>query len=895
MGDGKAMAASRNEALGSRLIPERWQKVKNVLSAALEIDPAERSSYLDRACDSDTSLRLEIEHLLAMEKQSLTAILNFSSSGFNESSDPASTRHERRVGPYQLVQEIGVGGMGEVYRALRADDQYRKEVAIKLVRAGYDSKFVVARFRNERQVLASLDHPNIARLLDGGTTDEGTPYFVMELLEGEALTEYCNQRRLAMPDRLELFLQVCSAVQYAHQRLIIHRDLKPSNILVTADGVPKLLDFGIAKILDPSVAELPDPTQTMFRLLTPAYASPEQIKGEPITTVSDVYSLGVVLYELLTGQHPYRSQNAAPEELIRAVCQAEPEKPSSVVCKKANARNGADSRRTAEPTSSSDNLNRKLRKQLRGDLDNIILMALRKEPHRRYASVEQFAADIRRHLENLPVIARKDTVRYRIAKFVARHKTGVLAAASVAALLLVALIVTLREARIARQQAMLAQQHRARAELRFNDVRKLANSLIFEIHDSIRDLPGATKARELLVERALEYLDSLSHESADPGLLRELATAYERIGDVQGNYTMANVSDFSGASASYAKAIAILESLSTASPHDANLRTALLQAYFRIFGALESSGDFDHDLRDLQKARSLVNTLSPGTGLGQQQFNMAGIDYYTARALEKTGNLSGALESYQQATSLLEPIASAPHAGMLVRAYYAVDQISVGKLLAELGRTKEGIAVATKALPALRKLVEDNPTNATFREQLANAYGLVADALQTSGDLAGALRLLDLENKILQELTSADPGNAMAEADRVWTELGIGEILLQQGKLARAGALIHPLLPMVPKVNRANTYWYAVQMAATYQDLGKLSAAFAERSVSPVTKRRHWTDASSWYQKALAVRSTGPGQLDSNGHDIVGEIQNQLATVAAALAQLRTSKLGAKH
>ena len=245
------------------------------------------------------------------------------------------------MGAYQIVEQIGVGGMGEVYRAVRADDQYSKQVALKVVRGGQDSAFVISRFKNERQILASLDHPNIARLLDGGSTEDGAPYFVMELIEGEPIDQYCDHRRLGLGDRLRLFLEVCSAVQFAHQRLIIHRDLKPGNILVTADGATKLLDFGIAKILDPvAVTEDFEPTLTQFRALTPAYASPEQIKGEPITTASDVYSLGVVLYELLTGHHPYRrDRETRRRKLLRLVCEVQPKKPSSVVSAGRSGRN----------------------------------------------------------------------------------------------------------------------------------------------------------------------------------------------------------------------------------------------------------------------------------------------------------------------------------------------------------------------------------------------------------------------------------------------------------------------------------------------------------------------------------------------------------------------------
>jgi serine/threonine protein kinase len=384
---------------------------------------------------------------------------------------------------------IGEGGMGTLYRAARADDQYRKQVAIKLVRVGLTTPLAVERFRDERQILANLEHPNIARLLEGGTTEDGVPYVVMELVDGQPIAEFCDDHQLTIDARLNVFLDVCSAVQYAHRRLIVHRDIKPNNILVTREGSPKLIDFGIAKILDPEASDGIDQATTGLRILTPAYASPEQVKGEPITTASDVYSLGVVLYELLTGHAPYRVPLRTPEALARAACEQEPEKPSLAVRRTAFTTEEGREEVTPETVSASRRSRPgKLSAQLGGDLDNIILMALRKEPERRYGSVEQFAEDIRRHLENLPVSAHGDSLQYRARKFAIRHRAGISAAAVAGLALIMGTAVSLREAHLARAE-------RARAEKRFNDVRRLANSLIFEIHDSVSAVPGNTATR----------------------------------------------------------------------------------------------------------------------------------------------------------------------------------------------------------------------------------------------------------------------------------------------------------------------------------------------------------------------------------------------------------------
>jgi eukaryotic-like serine/threonine-protein kinase len=348
--------------------------------------------------------------------------------------------------------------MGTVFLASRADDQYRKAVAIKLIRRGMDTDSILSRFRHERQILASLDHPNIARLLEGGTTEDGLPYFVMEHIEGQPIDEFCDSRKLATVERLKLFRTVCSAVHYAHQNLIVHRDLKPGNILVNPEGTPKLLDFGIAKLLKPEMyAQTIAPTETMIRPMTPDYASPEQVRGQPVTTASDVYSLGVLLYELLTGHRPYRIKGSNPEEIERAICDQEPERPSTAITRKVET-SSADGVTlvTLTPESVSrkrDSQPDRLRRKLAGDLDNIVLMAMRKEPQRRYASVEQFSEDLRRHIEGLPVIARKDTFAYRAGKFVKRHKVGVAAVAAFIVLTIAAAVaIVIQSARASRER-----------------------------------------------------------------------------------------------------------------------------------------------------------------------------------------------------------------------------------------------------------------------------------------------------------------------------------------------------------------------------------------------------------------------------------------------------------
>jgi serine/threonine protein kinase/Tol biopolymer transport system component/tetratricopeptide (TPR) repeat protein len=394
------------------LTPERWKQIEGVFDAAVELAPAERGAYLAEACGGDAELRRQVELLIGSHERAGSFIEEPAVAG--RITDAGKFEEEapfigRRVGAYRIVRELGRGGMGAVYLAVRADDEFQKRVAIKLVKRGMDTDFILRRFRQERQILASLEHQNIARLLDGGTTEDGLPYFVMEYIEGLPVNQFCDAQRLSTPERLRLFLKICSAVAYAHHNLVIHRDLKPSNVMVMADGTPKLLDFGIAKLLNPEMGgRALDPTTLAMRLMTPEYASPEQVRGETVTMVSDVYSLGVLLYDLLTGHRPYTFRSRSPEEVARVICEQEPERPSVAV----NLIEVIPSygREPLEITPDSvsrvrDGSLEKLRRQLSGSIDNIVLKSLRKEPHRRYQSVEEFARDIEHYLEGRPVSA----------------------------------------------------------------------------------------------------------------------------------------------------------------------------------------------------------------------------------------------------------------------------------------------------------------------------------------------------------------------------------------------------------------------------------------------------------------------------------------------------------
>ena len=378
--------------------PERWKLVEQLLEAALEQAPAARSAFLTSACSGDEELRREVESLLQADEQAgsfiqspLLASISTAYQDINNTSrdDDLPALTGKRIGAYKIERELGRGGMGAVYLAVRADNVFQKRVAIKIVKRGMDTDFILRRFRRERQILATLNHPNVAALLDGGSTSDGLPYFVMEYVEGQPINRFCDERKLSVNERLKLVQQVCAAVAYAHQKQIIHRDLKPGNILVTNDNSVKLLDFGIAKLLVTDLsADTVGETATAVRLMTPEYASPEQVRGLPVTPASDVYSLGVLLYELLTGRRPYRLQSYAPHEIARVICEEVPTRPSEVISTVGRVHYAEERATTPEI----------LRNELTGNLDNIILKALRKEAQHRYATAADLAIDIARHL-----------------------------------------------------------------------------------------------------------------------------------------------------------------------------------------------------------------------------------------------------------------------------------------------------------------------------------------------------------------------------------------------------------------------------------------------------------------------------------------------------------------
>ena len=840
------------------MTPEDWRRVREILEHALELAPGRRSVYLQEVCAGNAALRLEVEALIAADEQAGTGFMAGSAletSAVLAAPDEPVSLAGTRIGPYQIVEEIGHGGMGTVYRAVRADDQYRKQVAIKVVRGGLGDEFRLHRFRAERQILANLDHANIARLLDGGATEDGRPYVVMEYIEGRPIDEYCDQRKLPVPERLKLFRTVCSAVAYAHQRLVIHRDIKPANILVTEQSEPKLLDFGIAKILDPEAAEA-EHTVTVMRLMTPEYASPEQVRGEAITTASDVYSLGVVLYGLLTGRRPYGRASRVARDIVQAVIETEPEKPSASVTRAETV--------TAQTVSETrDEIPEKLQRRLRGDLDNIVLKALRKEPERRYASVDQFSEDIRRHLEGLPVIARPDTFFYRSSKFVKRHKAGVAAAITVLLTLVVGLAITVHETYIARAE-------RAKAERRFNDVRKLANSLLFEVHDAIQTLPGATPARKLIVDRALQYLDALAKEAkGDLSLQRELGAAYEKVGDVQGGFRTSNLGDISGSIASYRKSLAIREAVVAADPANIAAQRELITSHGKLSDALTGVGDSAGSLEQLGQLLPIAERLSasdPNNLADRRNLALAYLDYGWKRANE--ANWKKGIEDCQKAASMLESVAAATPGDKRTGRVLALAYERIGDLLSSFGKQHaESLAMHRKALTLEESLLKQDPQNTSLRRLKAWETVDIGDELRAQGDTAAALAKYREGLNSLRTLSLADPKSIQFHKDVVNAHAKIGDALLESGKAQAAltelqGALSELSVDDVP------------MLALTEFRVAKAYELLKDRP-----------HAELWYQKSIpALEAAKKRGLDRDEASALDQARQSLASARGSLS-----------
>jgi eukaryotic-like serine/threonine-protein kinase len=822
---------------------EEWQRVKEILHNALEVSDAERAEYLDEACNGNADLRGEVESLLVSYEAAGTFIEGaFAAAPALAPPLPDSLGAGAGLGPYRIVQLIAEGGMGAVYQAVRVDDLYRKVVAIKVIRRGVFGDEARKRFDIERQILAHLDHPSIAKLLDGGTTPDGRPYFVMDFIAGTPIDEYCDARRLPVSERLSYFLTVCSAVHYAHQNLVIHRDLKPQNILVTEEGAVKLLDFGIAKLLDPEATGAsagPAPTLTTMQAMTPEYASPEQLGGGNVTTASDIYSLGVLLYRLLTGHRPYALESGSIDELWDQIRNRPPRRPSTVI-------HASEDGITPDSTGSARNTRAdRLGRQLSGDIDNILMMALRKEPERRYGSAEQFANDLRRHLQGHPVTARPDTLRYRTGKFIQRHRAGVLAAALCGVILVGGILAT-------SWQWHVSNRERIRAEKRFQDVRGLANTVLFELHDAIVPLPGSTPARELLVQRAQQYLESLASESTDDdGLQRELAVAYERIGDVLGSPAQANLGRSAEALASYHKALEIETRLLGRDGSNEALQRDLARVYNRICRVEQGTGKFREAVESCRAAGSIAEkllSLRPDDvelrgDLASTYQNMAGA-YFALGDWQHTEEQRRHVLSEFQELYRLRPDNESFLYG-LANAYHRM-----ANLQEQNKQYAEARANVLEAIGLFNLSAERDPKDIRKRVDWTFAQQRLGSILISMGDLKGALDAFQKALPIREQLRGLDPRDARAQFNLANSHASIGYVLLEMGNAQAAQSHFEQQRKIDDELIQLDPVAvdYRYSLSEAYENLGRVAQRLGNRGRA----RALLNDALQVYDELLA-------------------------------------------
>jgi eukaryotic-like serine/threonine-protein kinase len=779
---------------------DRWERIKEIFGSVVDCAPEAREQLLDRLCAGDAELRAEIGSLLAAHNTGAIVDRPAARALFGTGIEtPHPAWIGRRLGPYRIVEELGSGGMGEVYRAVRADDEYEKEVAVKVLRAGLDIDALLRHFRIEKQILASLDHPNIARLLDAGSTPEGQPFLVMDFIRGRPIDAYCTEHRLDIPARLTLFRALCAAVQYVHQHLMVHGDLKCDNILVTDDGTVKLLDFGIAKLLNPSPAlSRPDAKLTGWIALTPEYASPEQIRGEPCTTASDVYSLGVVLHRLLTGVLPHSS--------------------------------GADA----------------VSLRLPSELDGIAMMALQKEPANRYSSVEQLSEDVRRYMSGFPLLAHKRSVGYLVRKFVARHK----ASTAIAGLLLLSLVggvVTTS------WQAHVARIERARAERHAENVRKLADTLLFDVHKAIANLPGATAARQTLVANSLRYLDALAAEGAEnPTLRRNLASAYEQVGTVQGARLGNNV----GSIASYRKALAIRTDILAAEPDNEVVRRELVRNYSMLADMLFFVDDLPAALELINQTISFAEKqvqANPRNAIDHRNLGHAygSLGWF----LGMSGDAHRGLPLIQKATSIFADLAKADPSDISARRALSIMYGRHGHVLRlTTERHADSQKMQEKSFEVLTALTQADPLNADLLQLKAYALLGIGWALTKQGEPRAAVEKQLQAVSWLRLLLEADPMNDRARFDaaRALSETGVtlaalGEMQQAEKNLRES---LHILSTSVGAAATEMTIERAL-MAFTAFHLGRLSALRGtDARLRSKERANHCRQAHSWFERS---------------------------------------------
>lgn len=787
-----------------------WEQIKDLFAEAIELPPDSRLQFVKERTNGKDDLFSEVASLLNASAEPDNLIERNAIDLSSKIGTTLPDYTERHFGNYRIIRELGTGGMGSVFLAERDDGEFKMLVALKIVKQSVADTEIIARFRRERQILADLKHPNIAVLYDGGISEKGEPFLAMEYVDGQTFIEYCDSQRLSTEERLRLFIKVCSAVAYAHRNLVVHRDIKPSNILVNADGEPKLLDFGLAKAFESDSST----TQTALRAFTPAYASPEQIMGKPVATASDQYSLGVVLFELLSGSKPFAFEGKGIDEIIKTIGSSEAPIPSVV----------ASSRKFDGHDSS-------ILFSVAKDLDNITLKALRKEPERRYPSVDAFAEDIERYLNGLPVSARPATLGYLASRFIQRNKITVAAAAIVLIAVVAGLAVSIWQGSVARRE-------RDRAERRFQEVRQLSNSLLFEIAPKIERLPGSTEARELLVIRALSYLDNLANESRnDPSILAELASAYEKIGDLQGNIDKPNLSDYSGAISSFEKARTIRESL----PADAENQLRLAQG-LRVASSIRNrQNDVKGALGDADRANMIYKGLlaeTPDSSAVRMASIQAEIEH--GQIFAANNQFGESIPRFQSAINELKNLDQRERS---TRILSAKSFAYLGNALSWDGQQPEAESEMAKAIASADSLISELPGDSEIQAAVWQVYTLASSIYEDSQD-QHSLELAQHALLIAQKASNADNADSQARYNLARAFSRVGIMFAKLNRLPEADTNLQSSQTIFDELIQREPRNIIYQ-----RDLAKLHVRMGDTS----EKRRNMNDALAHFQRSAAI------------------------------------------
>ena len=704
--------------MSSNITPDQWPQVKELWFAVQDAAAADRPAMLaDERIDAH--IRAHVERLLTaaadVGDRFETPASQVLRSDQLELTAPSLVG--RRLGPFDVVRRIGQGGMGVVYEAVRADAAYEQRVAVKTIWRGADSTVLLKRFRTERQILAALQHPNIARLLDGGATDEGVPWLAMEYVDGVPIDAYCDDNRLGLDARLDLFRQVCAAVHFAHRNNVVHRDLKPSNVMVTNDGSVKLLDFGVAKLLDDPRLE-GTLTGAGFTPFTAAYAAPEQVAGGAITAATDVYALGALLTTLLVGRPPLLLESMAMADLLDAI-RSRPARAPSLLAMEGDG-DGATAAALDEIAIERGFPSReKLAKALHGKLDAIALMALRKEPERRYPSADAMAADVHRYLRHVQVQARPDTMSYRFRKF-ARQRWPLVAAAVIAVSALIFAGGT------SWSQSRRAAADRVLAMERLREVRSMASVLVFDANESLQDVPGATATRSALMKTALRALDGAYTDAPlDPDLLRELAMAYQRAGDLLGNPTNANLNDMPGARIAYAKAMTAAEALMAQAPNDARSAWTLALVYEKVADVEAPSGKVREALEHARASLALFRRVAVTDTNQVRYIRAVGIsslklgDLMGHPMFANAGDALSAIGAYNESLLWLERAAARGDTTYALNRHRAIIRERLGRLMQERHDLPAAAEWLSQSLTIRDSLILTHPKSVEARRDLA--------------------------------------------------------------------------------------------------------------------------------------------------------------------------------